>query len=189
MASAPEYSCSIATPKRCRVMPREAISALQTSRLKQTLECAYANVAHYRMKFDAAGVRPHDFKSLADLTKFPFTLKTDLRDNYPFGMFAVPRENLLRLSPRSSALRSPTQTGPVGYPRSSTWRLLSPGPMSSLPLPNSPMFNIACRWQTPAGMRGINLNTRAGRKELSLSMTPISPHRPQRFGNGLRWLA
>ncbi len=67
--------------RHAETMPREAISALQTSRLKQTLECAYANVAHYRMKFDAAGVRPHDFKSLADLTKFPFTLKTDLRDN------------------------------------------------------------------------------------------------------------
>ena len=97
--------------RHAETMPREAISALQTSRLKQTLECAYANVAHYRMKFDAAGVRPHDFKSLADLTKFPFTLKTDLRDNYPFGMFAVPRENLLRLHASSGTTGKPTVVG------------------------------------------------------------------------------
>ncbi len=75
------------------------------------MECAYANVAHYRMKFDAAGVRPHDFKSLADLTRFPFTLKTDLRDNYPFGMFAVPRESLLRLHASSGTTGKPTVVG------------------------------------------------------------------------------
>ena len=64
-------------------MPREALTALQTARLKQTLERAYANVPHYRKKFDAAGVKPADFKSLSDIVRFPFTLKTDLRDNYP----------------------------------------------------------------------------------------------------------
>ena len=63
-------------------MPRRALAALQASRLKDTLEHAYA-LAHYRRKFDAAGVRPADFKSLADIGRFPFTLKSDLRDNYP----------------------------------------------------------------------------------------------------------
>ncbi len=92
-------------------MPRKALAALQTSRLKQTLERAYANVAPYRKKFDAAGVRPRDFKSLADITKFPFTLKSDLRDNYPFGMFAVPRENLLRLHASSGTTGKPTVVG------------------------------------------------------------------------------
>ncbi len=96
-------------------MPRQALTALQTRRLKQTLERAYADVAHYRKKFDAAGVRPRDFNSLADIAKFPFTLKSDLRDNYPFGMFAVRRENLLRLHASSGTTGKPTV---VGYTKS-----------------------------------------------------------------------
>ena len=62
---------------------------------------------HHRAKFDAAGVKPDDLKSLADLVRFPFTVKTDLRDNYPFGMFAVPREQLLRSTPRRAPPASP----------------------------------------------------------------------------------
>src|SRR5437868_7295366 len=77
-------------------MRREALAALQVHRVRDTLERAYA-LAHYRRKFDAAGVRPADFQSLADIASFPFTLKSDVRGNYPFGMFAVPREKLLRL--------------------------------------------------------------------------------------------
>jgi len=95
-------------------MPREALAALQTRRLKETLERAYTNVAHYRQKFDAAGVRPSDCRSLADIARFPFTLKSDLRDNYPFGMFAVPRERLLRLHASSGTTGKPTV---VGYTR------------------------------------------------------------------------
>jgi len=92
-------------------MSRPSITALQTARLKQTLERAYANVAHYRKKFDAAGVKPDDFKSLADITRFPFTLKTDLRDNYPFGMFAVPRASLKRVHASSGTTGKPTVVG------------------------------------------------------------------------------
>ena len=77
-------------------MSRQGLTVLQTARLKQTLDRAYANVPHYRKKFDAAGVSPAAFKSLSDIVRFPFTLKNDLRDNYPFGMFAVPREQILR---------------------------------------------------------------------------------------------
>ena len=91
-------------------MPRRALAALQASRVKDTLERAYA-LAHYRQKFDAAGVRPADFKSLADIGRFPFTLKSDLRDNYPFGMFAVPREKLLRLHASSGTTGKPTVVG------------------------------------------------------------------------------
>jgi phenylacetate-CoA ligase len=91
-------------------MPRRALTALQASRVKDTLERAYA-LAHYRQKFDAAGVRPGDFKSLADIGRFPFTLKSDLRDNYPFGMFAVPRERLLRLHASSGTTGKPTVVG------------------------------------------------------------------------------
>jgi len=92
-------------------MPRPCITAVQTARLRQTLERAYASVPHYRRRFEAAGVRPDDFKSLADINRFPFTLKSDLRDNYPFGMFAVPRENLLRVHASSGTTGKPTVVG------------------------------------------------------------------------------
>ncbi len=92
-------------------MPREALAALQTTRLRQTLERAYANVACYRKKFDDAGVKPSDVKTLADLRRFPFTLKTDLRDHYPFGMFAVPREQLIRIHASSGTTGRPTVVG------------------------------------------------------------------------------
>ncbi len=92
-------------------MSREALTALQIARLKRTLERAYANVPHYRKKFDAAGVRPNDFKALPDIVRFPFTLKSDLRDNYPFGMFAVPQEQLLRVHASSGTTGKPTVVG------------------------------------------------------------------------------
>jgi phenylacetate-CoA ligase len=92
-------------------MPREALTALQTRRLKETLDRAYRNVAHYRKTWDGAGVNPHAFKSLADLARFPFTTKSDLRDNYPFGMFAVPRKELRRLHASSGTTGKPTVVG------------------------------------------------------------------------------
>ena len=92
-------------------MPREELKALQLARLKMTLERAYHKVPHYKMKFDAAGVKPSDLSSLADLARFPFTVKNDLRDNYPFGMFAVPREQLLRVHASSGTTGKPTVVG------------------------------------------------------------------------------
>src|SRR5262245_4081454 len=75
---------------------RDEISALQLVRLKWSLQHAYENVAHYRSAFDTAGVHPNDLKDLGDLALFPFTSKADLRQNYPFGMFAVPQSDLVR---------------------------------------------------------------------------------------------
>ena len=92
-------------------MPREALGALQLSRLKHVLDYAYTNVPHYRRAFDAAGVKPEDCKTLADVARFPFTLKTDLRDNYPFGLFAVPRTKLTRLHASSGTTGKPTVVG------------------------------------------------------------------------------
>ncbi|OSC51193.1 hypothetical protein B5181_39665, partial [Streptomyces sp. 4F] len=69
-------------------MSREQLAELQLDRLRATLRHAYDNVELYRKKFDAAGVTPEDCRSLADLSRFPFTTKADLRDTYPFGMFA-----------------------------------------------------------------------------------------------------
>lgn len=92
-------------------MPRDALGALQLRRLKQMLQQVYANVPHYRRKFDEAGMKPDDLKSLADIARFPLTLKTDLRDNYPFGLFAVPRDKLLRLHASSGTTGKPTVVG------------------------------------------------------------------------------
>jgi len=90
---------------------RDELQALQLQRLRHTLTQAYDNVAHYRAAFDAKGVHPSDCKSLADLAKFPFTTKADLRANYPFGMFAVPRERLVRLHASSGTTGKPTVVG------------------------------------------------------------------------------
>src|SRR5215471_15747946 len=90
---------------------RDAIMALQTKRLAWSLKHAYDNVAHYRKAFDAAGVHPSDFRQLSDLAKFPFTVKTDLRDNYPFNMFAVPREKLVRIHASSGTTGKPIVVG------------------------------------------------------------------------------
>ena len=90
---------------------RSELQALQLERLRWSLAHAYENVPHYRAKFDAAGVKPSDLKTLADLAKFPFTLKKDLRDTYPFGMFAVPREKVVRLHASSGTTGKPTVVG------------------------------------------------------------------------------
>ncbi len=99
---------------------RDEIMALQTKRLAWSLKHAFDNVAHYRRAYDKAGVHPSDFRELADLAKFPFTSKTDLRDNYPFNMFAVPREQLVRVHASSGTTGKPIV---VGYTRAdiATW--------------------------------------------------------------------
>ena len=90
---------------------RDEIAALQLSRLRSTLQRAYDNVPHYRKAFDAKGVHPDDLKQLSDLSKFPFTVKSDLRDNYPFGLFAVPREQVARIHASSGTTGKPTVVG------------------------------------------------------------------------------
>jgi phenylacetate-CoA ligase len=90
---------------------REEIAALQLQRLKWSLQHAYDNVPHYRKKFDDKGVHPNDLNTLADIAKFPFTTKADLRDNYPFGMFAVPRTQVARVHASSGTTGKPTVVG------------------------------------------------------------------------------
>jgi phenylacetate-CoA ligase len=90
---------------------RDELQALQLERLKWSLKHAYDNVPHYRAAFDAAGVHPEDLKSLADLARFPFTDKKTLRDNYPFGMFAVPREKVVRIHASSGTTGKATVVG------------------------------------------------------------------------------
>ena len=97
--------------RAAETMSRSELKALQLTRLKSLLERAYHKVPHYKKKFDAAGIKPGDLKSLADLARFPFTVKTDLRDNYPFGLFAVPRDQMLRLHASSGTTGKPTVVG------------------------------------------------------------------------------
>ena len=87
---------------------RDEIAALQLERLRNTLRRVYERVPHYRAKFDAHGTHPDDLKSLADLTKFPFTSKEDLRQTYPYGMFAEPLDNIVRLHASSGTTGKPT---------------------------------------------------------------------------------
>jgi phenylacetate-CoA ligase len=99
---------------------QDELQALQLQRLQWSLKHAYDNVPHYRRAFDAKGVHPSDCKSQADLAKFPFTTKKDLRDNYPFGLFAVPREQVNRIHASSGTTGKPTV---VGYTKNDidTW--------------------------------------------------------------------
>ncbi|MEV7320606.1 phenylacetate--CoA ligase PaaK [Streptomyces sp. NPDC093970] len=92
-------------------MSREELTALQLTRLRTTLRHAYDNVELYRKKFDAAGVRPEDCHTLADLARFPFTTKADLRDTYPYGMFAVPMSEVRRVHASSGTTGRPTVVG------------------------------------------------------------------------------
>jgi phenylacetate-CoA ligase len=89
----------------------DEIRAVQLDRLKWSLRHAYDNVAMYRERFDAAGVHPDDVNDLSDLAKFPFTYKNDLRDHYPFGMFAVPEEKIIRVHASSGTTGKPTVVG------------------------------------------------------------------------------
>src|SRR5262245_4538883 len=84
---------------------------LQLKRLRWSLKHAYDNVPHFRRKFDAAKVKPSDCRSLADLAKFPFTSKADLRDNYPYGLFAVPMDKVVRIHASSGTTGKPTVVG------------------------------------------------------------------------------
>ncbi|MFI4930057.1 MAG: phenylacetate--CoA ligase PaaK [Burkholderiales bacterium] len=90
---------------------RDELQALQLERLQWSLQHAYQNVPHYRRAFETRGVHPRDLTSLADLAKFPFTAKKDLRDHYPFGMFAVPREKVVRIHASSGTTGKPTVVG------------------------------------------------------------------------------
>ena len=99
---------------------RDELQDLQLRRLKWSLEHAYANVGCYRKKFDEAGVHPSDLKELSDLSNFPLTDKRDFRDNYPFGMFAVPMDQVVRIHASSGTTGKPVV---VGYTRNDidTW--------------------------------------------------------------------
>ena len=106
----------------------DELRALQLERLRWSLRHAYDNVPYYRKMFDVAAVHPDDVSDLSDLAKFPFTTKASLRDNYPFGMFAVPREQVARVHASSGTTGRPTV---VGYTQEDIGTWATPGPMTS----------------------------------------------------------
>ena len=104
------------TPDQATLDPVERVSvdelrALQLDRLQWSLRHAYDNVPHYRAAFEAAGVHPDDCREMADLARFPFTTKADLRDTYPFGLFAVPMDRIVRIHASSGTTGKPTVVG------------------------------------------------------------------------------
>jgi phenylacetate-CoA ligase len=110
-ASSPKRTAAYRFDPAAEGMPREKLAALQLRRLRQTLKNAYDNVPLHRGRLDAAGCRPEDVRSFADLARLSFTVKSDLRDHYPFGMFARPRERLVRLHASSGTTGKPTVVG------------------------------------------------------------------------------
>ncbi|MEG1316813.1 MAG: phenylacetate--CoA ligase, partial [Oscillospiraceae bacterium] len=97
--------------KAAETMPREQLRELQSERLCEMVKRVYENVPLYRERFDEIGLRPEDIRSIDDITKLPFTNKQDLRDNYPFGLFAVPMEDIVRLHASSGTTGKQTVVG------------------------------------------------------------------------------
>ena len=155
--------------RTAETMLRADIEALQVSRIKQTIEHAYHNVPHYKARFDAADIKPGDFKTLDDIRRFPFTVKTDLRDNYPFGMLAKPRKSLARLHASSGTTGKPTV---VGYTLGdiNTWTDLMARSMACAgALPGDIVHNAY-----GYGLFTGGLGTHYGAERLGCSVVPVS---------------
>lgn len=162
------------TPARASLDPieiasRDEIAALQLKRLRHTLSHAYQNVPHYKRAFEAAGVHPDDCKSLADLARFPFTAKADLRDNYPFGMFAVRRENIARIHASSGTTGKPTV---VGYTRADIdmWAEV----MARSIRASGGRAGMICHVAYGYGLFTGGLGAHYGAERLGLTVVPIS---------------
>src|SRR5689334_530115 len=148
---------------------RDELQALQLERLKWSVRHAYDNVPHYRKAFHAAGVHPDDLQSLSDLSKFPFLTKQDLRDNYPFGMFAVPRERVARLHASSGTTGRPTV---VGYTRADldTWAKLMARSIRAAGGRPGDRVHVAYGYRLVTGGLGAHY----GAEELGCTVIPVS---------------
>ena len=162
------------TPDRSTLDPieiasRDEIEALQLDRMRWSLNHAYANVAHYKSAFDAAGVHPDDLKSLSDLARFPFTTKQHLRDTYPFGMFAVPRNQVARIHASSGTTGQPTV---VGYTANDlhNWGNVVARSLRAAGLRPGDLLHNAYGYGLFTGGLGIHL----GADALGLTTVPIS---------------
>jgi phenylacetate-CoA ligase len=148
---------------------RDEIAALQRARIAWTLRHAYENVPHYRAAFAAAGVHPDDFRELDDLRKFPFTTKQDLRDNYPFGMFAVPRERIARVHASSGTTGQPTV---VGYTHNDlrTWALVAARSLYAAGARPGMVLHNAYGYGLFTGGLGVH----SGGERLGMAVVPVS---------------
>lgn len=151
------------------VASRDEITALQLERMQWSLNHAYNNVPHYKKSFDEKGVHPSDLKSVTDLANFPFTVKSDLRDNYPFGMFAVPREQVSRIHASSGTTGKPTV---VGYTKTDidNWATLVARSMRASGTRPGDMVHIAYGY----GLFTGGLGAHYGAEKLGCSVVPVS---------------
>ena len=148
---------------------RDEIEALQLERMRWSLTHAYTNVPHYKQSFDAAGVHPDDLKSLADLARFPFTLKTDLRSNYPFGLFAVPRSQVNRIQASSGTTGQPTV---VGYTKAdlAMWDEVMERSLRASGLRPGDLLHNAYGYGLFTGGLGVH----GGAEKMGLTVVPVS---------------
>jgi phenylacetate-CoA ligase len=151
------------------IASRDEISALQLKRMKWSLKHACQNVPHYKAAFDAAGVHPDDLKSLSDLAKFPFTVKQDLRNNYPFGMFAVPRAQIARVHASSGTTGQPTV---VGYTANdlNMWATVVARSLRAAGMKPGDLLHNAYGYGLFTGGLGIH----SGAEKLGLTQVPVS---------------
>ena len=148
---------------------RDEIEALQLERMRWSLTHAYTNVPHYRQSFDTAGVHPNDLKSLADLARFPFTVKTDLRSNYPFGLFAVPRSQINRIHASSGTTGQPTV---VGYTKAdlAMWDEVMERSLRASGLRAGDLLHNAYGYGLFTGGLGVH----GGAEKMGLTVVPVS---------------
>ena len=148
---------------------RDEISSLQVERLKWSLAHAYENVPFYKEKFQAMSIHPDDLKSLDDLSRFPFTVKADLRDNYPFGMFAVPRERIARIHASSGTTGKPTV---VGYTQKDvdTWASLVTRSLRASGTRSGDVVHVAYGY----GLFTGGLGAHYGAEKLGCTVVPVS---------------
>jgi phenylacetate-CoA ligase len=150
-------------------LPREALEALQLKRLVATAERVYATVPFYKKKLDEYGIKPSGLKSLKDLQRLPFTTKIDLRDNYPFGLFAVPMEQVVRIHASSGTTGKPTV---VGYTRRdiNTWAELMARSLAAAGAHKNDIIHNAYGYGLFTGGLGVHY----GAEKLGASVIPIS---------------
>lgn len=150
-------------------MSRDALRALQTTRLAATLARAYERVPHYRAAFEAAGAHPSEFRHMEDLARFPFLVKTDLRDNYPFGLFAVPRGDLIRLHASSGTTGKPIV---VGYTRADldVWSEVMARSLRAAGARPGQILHNAYGYGLFTGGLGVH----AGAERLGMTVVPVS---------------
>lgn len=156
-------------------LKREEIREIQLKRLKETVERVYNNVPHYKKKFDEVGIKPEDINSLEDLGKLPFTIKNDLRDNYPFDLFAVPKKDVVRFHASSGTTGKPTV---VGYTHKDmeTWTELIARIVSMAGVTNEDTAQVAFGYGLFTGAFGLH----QGLEKVGAAVIPMSSGNTQK---------